>query len=309
MSRVGAREEAKEGTGSAGGISYARLDNSVRLASDKPVSIALRHWLQVYPYPRRFLRPAMDAAYRTAEMHGGFHLGGFVVRRVLGKRLVIHVDPTRLEHFLDERALIDGRPEQFADCFIGGGDWSPLISPLWNTGAHREMVELAGIPDRDFTKSRAYRYAYRQLGEGQPIKRNFVTLDTPEKIDGYFLYLIRLIESVEKDGLMSRGSFGSSIGLILSSGGIRRLWLEFFESDVGVAIDADGTLLRFASGKHRTGAAVGLGLNSIPVEVRMVHCDWLNGVMRETRLGVMDALLEGIDRLNLGNALESEVRL
>ena len=284
------------------GVSYARMDNSARRAADRHVSMALRNLLRVCPIPRTFLHSAMDSAYRAAQSRGGFHLRGFAVRRALGKRLLIRADPILLESFLDDRVLINGRAEQIFDRFIGGGDWSPLIVPLKPIITHRHAIEIASIPGSDFTQSKAYKFAMIRLGRGRPIQRNFVTLDTPEKIDNYFGYLRQLVESVQSKGIVPRSVYGSSIGLALSSGGTRRLWSELFESDIGVAIDADGTILRFASGKHRTGVATALGLASIPVEVRMVHSEWLARMMRESGLRAVDALLAGITNINHDSA-------
>ncbi len=67
------------------------------------------------------------------------------------------------------------------------------------------------------------------------------------------------------------------------------------ERDIGVAIDADGRLVRHTNGKHRMAAALALGIERIPVEIRLVHTGWLARQSERLGLSPADALLATLE--------------
>jgi hypothetical protein len=71
------------------------------------------------------------------------------------------------------------------------------------------------------------------------------------------------------------------------------------ESEIGLAVGADGALFRIGPGHHRMSIARRLGLARVPAELRLFHVKWLRQIMREDGLGPLAALRHGIARLAL----------
>jgi len=120
-------------------------------------------------------------------------------------------------------------------------------------------------------------------------------LNTDERIEAYFRYCIDLIQSVQKDGVVSRASLGIFGRIWLDHRGARPLALDSVERDVGVAITESGRLVRHLGGKHRTAVAHALGLSQMPVELRLVHVGWLRREMERTGLPAHLALQKALD--------------
>jgi hypothetical protein len=116
------------------------------------------------------------------------------------------------------------------------------------------------------------------------VKRNHVVLSSPGKVEAiYFRHTAELCRSIGETGLLRRSDYGTRLAS-LARPSVRLPWIEFGEVDIGVAVGAAGEVYRFASGKHRTAAAQVLKIRSMPVEIRMVHADWLVRQMEDTGL-------------------------
>ena len=234
-----------------------------------------------------------------AARHGtGFYLSGFAARRALGQGLVIDVDPAILEQRLDHRVRLGGRSFNIRDSFIGAGDWTPLLRVLRRSSSHREVTEIvaAGF---DYRQTPSYRKSLDRASGDNPVKRNHVVLSSPGKVEAYFRQTAELCRSIGESGLSRRSDYGPRLAS-LASPSVRLPWIEFGEVDIGVAIGAAGEVYRFASGKHRTAAAQVLRIKSMPVEIRMVHADWLVRLMEDTGLAPAAALRRGIETLGRG---------
>jgi hypothetical protein len=239
----------------------------------------------------------LAAALEEVADPPGFSLGGFAARRALGAALVIEIDPRRLVHRLRHWVGSGSRKSCIRDRFVGAGAWSALLDPIGASRTYRDVAEVAAA--RDYRETQAYRTALERAGGPKPVCRNFVALRSPALVEGYFRQVAELCQSLRRLGLRRRDSFGCSFAA-LRNFRVRRPWVELAESDVGIAIGSDGELYRFASGKHRTAAAQALGLAAIPVEVRMVHADWLRREMAATGLPPAHALLAGIRAFDIG---------
>lgn len=243
----------------------------------------------------RLLGDALAAAIR----HGtGFYLGGFAAQRALGDQLVIDIDPSILRHQLAFRVRQGDRVFSIRDKFLGAGDWQPLLQDLRRSSTHREVMAIveAGF---DYRRTEGYRRALERAGSQSPVKRNFVALSSPDKVETYFRQTTEMCRSIQALGVVRRAEYGLRLAS-LRRPLVRLPWLELGELDIGVAIGPEGEIYRFASGKHRTPAAQALGLKSIPVEVRMVHAAWLERQMRQSGQGPTAALLAAIAQLNVG---------
>lgn len=274
-------------------LPYARLASGERLQFERPLVEAIFDFQRLFPLSRaRFDRQLDRALAEAARLGTGFSIGGFAARRALGPALLVDIDPQELTKRLDHRFRQGERVFNIRNRFLGAGDWGPLLRGTGNSGTHREVVEIVAAKF-DYRATKAYHEAMERASGPKPIKRNFVALSSPAKVEAYFRATAELCRSVHDNGVVRRGEFGWRLA---RPGGnsVRLPWVELGEVDIGVAIGPTGTLYRFASGKHRTAAAQALGLKSMPVEVRMVHAEWLRRHMEETGLSPSEALLHGI---------------
>lgn len=281
---------------------YRRVQSKERARHEGPLSEAVAAFKGFLPMSRsRFDARLGRGLADAARLGSGFFLAGFPARRALGAELVIDVDPRGIEHRLEHRLAQGGRVHLIRDRFLGAGDWTPLLSRVRSSSTYREVAEIveAGL---DYRRTRAYRAALERAGGPQPVNRNFVALSSPERVEAYFRKTAELCRSIREHGIERRSNRGGNMPGGPASWGVRLPWVELGEVDIGVAIGVGGEILRFASGKHRTAAAQSLGLASMPVEVRLVHADWLRRMMENRRSSPVEALIEGVRALDLGRA-------
>jgi hypothetical protein len=178
--------------------------------------------------------------------------------------------------------------------FLDGGDWAPISQPVTASSSHREILELCKTR-QGFRKGRRYLNYAKRIADGTLLVRNRIALDTTEKLDSYFEYYLALIEDIEKNGIVPQSALGLSGQTGRHHRWTRSFWQDFAERDIGVAIDADGSLVRHTNGKHRMAAAIALGVESIPVEIRRVHAGWLQRQSERLGLTPSAALLATVE--------------
>lgn len=279
-------------------LPYARLGRGEKRLHDKPGVDALATLRSFLPMRRgRFERLLGDALATACRHRTGFYLGGFAAQRALGDRLVIDIDPSVLRQQLAFRVRQGDRVFSIRDKFLGAGDWRPLLEELRRSSTHREVMAIVEA-EFDYRRTEGYRRALERAGTDRPVKRNFIALSSADKVEAYFRQTTEMCRSIQAHGVVRRSDYGFRLAS-LRNPLVRLPWLELGELDIGIAIGPNGELYRFASGKHRTPAAQALGLKSIPVEVRMVHADWLERQMRQSGLPPTEALLVGIAGLGV----------
>jgi hypothetical protein len=155
------------------------------------------------------------------------------------------------------------------------------------------MQELIAAGD-GFRDTLTFRGFVRSVERGRPKKRNNISLDSLEAIEAYFHYCRDLIESARQHGIMRHSESGGFHRLRLKHLGARSALRDSAERDIGVAITEAGDLIRHLGGKHRTAIAQGLGLSTVPVEIRMVHTGWLARQVARTGLPPHQALMDGV---------------
>ncbi len=197
----------------------------------------------------------------------------------------------RLEH----RFRQDGRAHNIRGMFVGAGDWTPLLRRLDRSTTHREVADVVEA-NFDYRTTSSYQTALKRAQGPKPMRRNYVGLSSPAKVEAYFRQTAEMCRSIGEVGLLRRREFGRRISSFSPT--VRLPWIELGEVDIGVAVGPSGELYRFASGKHRTAAAQALKLKSMPVEIRLVHVQWLARQMAESGLGPLASLRRGIERLS-----------
>ena len=245
-------------------------------------------------FPRRFDH-AVDKLLRGS---GGDAVVPEHAIRYFGQVLHLDIDPFRLEARIADYISVDGGARWMGTSFLDTADWSDVITPIGKSPIHREMHALVAAGN-DFRDSGPYKALVNAIALGKPSKRNGIRLSTVEEVEAYLRYCRDLIKSMRKRGVVRHREVGGFHRLRVKHRDARSPVFDSTERDIGVAIDAEGRLIRHLGGKHRTAIAQALGLKSIPVEVRLVHVRWLAHEMRRTGLPAHMALVEGIRALGV----------
>ncbi len=267
---------------------WARRAAGLRGAADglRPLLPLSREWLD------KRIAGALAEAVRAGS---GFYLGSFAVRRTLADAAVLHVSPRSIERRLRHRVADAGGVRIIRDRFLGAGDWGALLDRLDTSSTYQEVREVveAGL---DYRQTNAFQLALERAASGHPLCRNYVALKTPDLVDRYFRSIVDLVRSVTEAGIVRRAEY-RRVSHIFDNCRVRPPWIEAVESDIGVAIGPGGEIYRFASGKHRMAIAQALSMGSMPVEVRMVHADWLQRQVEASGLRPVAALERGLQAL------------
>lgn len=241
-------------------------------------------------FPGRF-----DRATKRLATEGGRALPVAQAHFHFSDALLLSINPRSVKLRLIDYFLDSGRPSWIGSHFLDGNDWQPLLTSVRKSSSHAEIAELCRTR-QDFREGQRYQRYAERIAKGVLLRRNRVTLDTIGKLDGYFEYYLALIDDIEKNGIQPH----SELGLRGQTGNrhrwTRSLWQDLAERDIGVAIDADGRLVRHTNGKHRMAVALALGLPRIPVEIRLVHARWLQRQANKLGLSPRDALLATLEK-------------
>ena len=222
-----------------------------------------------------------------------FGLSSPFAEAVAGQQLGISADPSAINTWLFSQVSAGGIVFHPRDYFLGGGEWSALTSPLALSNLDQEVRDLIACGG-DVRAAPVFATLCAMLAQSQgTCFHNGVWFRSSLDIEAYLKSHAALIQSIKTHGVLRRAD-------ALKLGHRRVSPLEIRETDAGVAVSADGNLLRYRGGFHRVAIARELGLRSMPVAVRLVHADWLRLQMRETGLDAMPALFAGLKRLSAG---------
>jgi hypothetical protein len=213
-----------------------------------------------------------------------------------GRKLHLDLDPAKLKYRISDWVREPRGMHWVGRSFLDAGDWSAALSPLERSPIHREMHDIV-VAGAEFRSTATYRNFLRAIKRGRPMLRNNVRLADEDAIEAYLKYCRGLIKSMRKRGALRRAVSGAFHGMRVRHWDARSPLYDSSERDIGVAIDADGSIIRVLGGKHRTAIAQALKLPTIPVEIRMVHVHWLRQQAEETGLPPHLALAEGVARM------------
>lgn len=213
-----------------------------------------------------------------------------------GPTLHLDVDPLRLVHRLADYVIDHRGPRWTGTSFLDAAEWGAAVSRIDHSPIHREMSELVAAGD-DYRDTRAYRNLVYAIEIGRPSMRHAVRITTIDEVEAYLRYCRDLIKSARKRGIVRHSVSGAFHRLRVKHRDVRSLALDTNERDIGVAISAEGEIIRHLGGKHRTAVAQALKLPWMPVEVRLVHVRWLAGQMKQTGLPAHQAMKQGVSKL------------
>ena len=210
-----------------------------------------------------------------------------------GMTLQLDLDPARLVRRLSDYVLDGSGAKWVGTSFLDAADWSAALSPIEQSPIHREMCELVAAGP-DYRDTRAYRNLAYAIEIGRPGSRNGVPVTTTKEIEAYFDYCWDLIKSARKRGVVRHRISGAFHRLRVKHRDARSPAFDSSERDIGVAINANGEIVRHLGGKHRTAIAQALKLPWLPVEIRLVHVGWIVKQMKRTGLPAHLALAQGV---------------
>jgi hypothetical protein len=216
-------------------------------------------------------------------------------RWFFGSALVLWTDPACLTIRLHEQVHDGTRQLSLAERFLDFGDWSHVVSPLVDIPEQRDMEELVAFGSR-YPEMPVFQWMMKRIARGRPVRRYRMSLDTEAKAHAYFRYFLALAESIRTQGFRRRDDL-RGIGTPIGFGVRGRFALR--QREIGAAIGPHGQLLRFLGGRHRTAIAQALGVPAVPVEIRLVHGDWLIEEVRRTGLEPAEALRHWAKRNDL----------
>lgn len=221
-------------------------------------------------FPGRF-----DAAVqRLAAQKRGAAVSPGQARLVFGDALRLSVDPRTITLRLADAMNDGGAVRSIDTAFLDAGDWSAVTYPVADSRAHHEMLDICRFRG-DFRRSGRYRVLAGRIMAGERVRRSGVALRSLADLDALYRRRLTLIETLERNGARPVLGLTRAERRLGGPGRSRSVWRELAERDIGVAVTAEGTLIRHACGRHRFAACQGLRLQRVPVEVRMIHAGWL----------------------------------
>lgn len=239
-------------------------------------------WL--FCHPSLFQQLLSRQLNRLSTERCGFSLPSAWAVAACGQNLQFNCPPGQLALQLTDWVGCEGKRWHVNDYFLGTGDWTPLLKPSADTFVAKEAEELHACA-LDYRATRSYAVLKQAALDGRPVRRQQVLLDQPEHVDRYFERFVELFRSIEERGVLSCARL---------RGGRQTLAME---RDIGVAIGIDGEIIRLPGGQHRTAIARVLGLERLPVEVRLVHIAWLGKITAARKERPLLALYHGISQL------------
>jgi hypothetical protein len=275
-------------------LSCPAMENYRRVAPRELTPIELRHrkrnlglarntsWL--FGHGILFNRLLSRGLRSLAKQRRGFAVPSAWGVAACGQGLQLYCPPGQVDLQLTDWVGWGEKRWHLNDFFLGAGDWAPLLKPSTDTFVAREAEELYACAF-DFRATRTYAVLMQAAFDGRPVRRQQLLLDRPESVDRYFEHFVRLFHSIQGKGILSCAE--------LSAGGHGTP----LERDIGVAIGAGGEVYRLPGGQHRTAIARVLGLKRLPVEVRLVHEQWLRKAIDESSEKPLLALCLGIKQL------------
>lgn len=186
-----------------------------------------------------------------------FSLHPLCVSEALKQKVLLNIPPTSIRHLMVDWIKIDNTVLHTNDYFIGSGEWNEIKRDITTFPILKEAKEMLQINWR-FCESESYKRYTAAIQKGKPLKRQHVVLDSTEKINTYFLRFQKLYYSIMQHGFLSHEKLQGSNN-----------------RDIGIAIDKDGSFIKLPGGQHRFALAYTMGIESIPVEIRMVHREFL----------------------------------
>jgi hypothetical protein len=199
--------------------------------------------------------------------------------RALGKALEVEMPVAALQMRMHDWVRCDDRIIHTGRWFLAAARWKDLVHPAHPSSVMREAVHLKKA-DLDYRETASYRRYLQLIEQGAVITRNHVPLDSRERLDDYFERFARLYRSIQRHGVLRARDVRISDAAMPGSTAPGRTSPQGKDADIGIAIGPRGQIAVLPGAKHRLSVATVLRLRKVPVEVRLVHADWLRRIGR-----------------------------
>ncbi len=258
--------------------------------------LAGREFVRLLPpgFRQRWLARRLSCAVGVGAACAGFSLPVSWVLTALPVGLQLNLPTRALGVRLHDWVSCRGRVVHTADFFLFNGDWAPL---LIDAEATRTMQEARSIfaAGLNFQKAGVYREDCARLAQGRYFRRNKTLIDSRALLDQYYHRFVSLFESIGRHGVLPLSDARQREPGFDAPSAVRDWTVSLGEREIGVAIGPLGEVIVLPGAKHRLAVATVLGIERVPVEVRMVHRDWLLGLPADYPWP--DRLLAGVEAL------------
>lgn len=214
--------------------------------------------------------------------------------QVFRPRLEMRVPLSVLMHRLHDWVEYGGLAQHASSSFVCMGEWHSLLAQTTNYAVMREAMEIHRAK-LQYKRTKVYDRICNLAQQGRPVLRNHVTLNSQQRIDDYFERFVALFHSIQAYGVLPVTGLKGPVAEKFRPSASRKRKIEWGERDIGVAIGPSGELVLLPGGKHRLAVASVLKITHVPVQVRMVHVDWLRKLPRRPGQSWIDAVSEGIE--------------
>lgn len=263
-------------------IHYKHIDFNI-LKSRRFLAKYLVRYI-VYLIPVVANRLIFPILFKTCMRSGKiFSLNPYLVKYFYKDKLLIFVSPQEIKKFMRDWIIDEsGKKYHTNDYFLASGDWANITDDLENMYVFKEAYELEK-QKWEYKKTDVYTNLIKRAKTNPAIKQH-ILLNSIEKVDAYFERFKNLYNSIAKKGIIAIKDFS------LTAMGNQ-------DSNIGIAIDIDGSLIKLPGGQHRVSIALIQRLSVIPVEVRMIHKSYLQKICDEYNLSCIDGVTKILNDL------------
>ena len=171
----------------------------------------------------------------------------------------IRVDPDRIGYYQGSG------PKEFG--LVADGNWD---DPKCRFDEHPVYRSISSRYEdgADWTDTELYERYRERIRNGSPYWR----CTTPEELESYFESIDRLHEEISENGYKSQRELLAEDPL-----STRRRNTDAphpILQEIGVNVHRDGTLAKKGAGSHRLALAQVIGVEEVPVTVRVRHAEW-----------------------------------
>ena len=159
--------------------------------------------------------------------------------------------------------------------FFGDGNWENISSDISKSIVYKELLDLKNV-NMDYKSSKHYLSYVQRMNKNNPTTKQHKILNTYQAIDSYFERFINLYNSIKEKGVLKADNFKK----------------EKENKAIGIAVNSNGEILKLPGAQHRVVISKILNLEKIPVEIRLIHKEYIEKIMNLYNLNYDGAILK-----------------
>lgn len=192
------------------------------------------------------------------------------------KDLTIYINPEYLNLNLKDWLKVDGKSIiNISYYFFGDGNWENISSDISKSIVYKELLDLKNV-NMDYKSSKHYLSYVQKMNKNNPTTKQHKILNTYKSIDSYFERFINLYNSIKEKGVLKADNFKK----------------EKENKAIGIAVNSNGEILKLPGAQHRVVISKILNLEKIPVEIRLIHKEYIEKIMNLYNLNYDGAILK-----------------